>query len=160
TKRTTFSSAMVSAIEPIAVVMKPAARNGLSTYSSVTSPTIAAAMKAKASEGTIGNPRFTFPISPAKAPIVACHARPKFRNPSTAKTAVNPMAGTARMVPAIRPLMISWRTSVTTAISGDLEKLELGPGNFLVPELAVDDVADVGEVARAARALVIDLLAF
>ena len=31
--------------------------------------------------------------------------------------------------------------------SGDLEELELGPGNLLVAELAVDDVADVGEIA-------------
>ena len=41
----------MSAIEPIAVVMKPAARNGFSTNSSVARPTMPATRKAKNSDG-------------------------------------------------------------------------------------------------------------
>src|SRR4051812_34414521 len=161
-KRTTFSSAMVSAIEPIAVVMNPEARNGLSTSSSVASPISPATRNANASEGMTEKPKVTLATRPAKAPIVACEASAKLANRSTAKMAVRPIAGTASMVPAMRPLTISW--SISLAIwrdgSDDLQKLELGARDLLVTELAVDDVADVGEIARAAGAFVVDLLAF
>ena len=43
--------------------------------------------------------------------------------------------------------------------SGDLQELELAALDLLVAELAVEDVADLGEVAGAAGALVVDLLA-
>src|SRR5882672_4278238 len=63
------------------------------------------------------------------------------------------MAGTARTVPAISPLTRSWSSS------GNFQELELSLLGLLVSELRVHDVADLGEVARAAGALVIDRLA-
>ena len=50
---------MVRAIEPIAVVMKPAARNGFKIASSVRTPTTPAAANAAMSEGTTGRPNST-----------------------------------------------------------------------------------------------------
>src|SRR5205085_6653988 len=51
--------------------------------------------------------------------------------------------------------------SVAYAIadSGDLQEHELAAGHFVVAEFAIGDVADLGEVARTARAFVVDLLA-
>src|SRR2546422_9773273 len=63
------------------------------------------------------------------------------------------MAGTARTVPAISPLTRSWSSS------GNFQELELPLLGLLVAELGVHDVADVGEVARAAGALVVHRLA-
>src|SRR2546426_5634585 len=63
------------------------------------------------------------------------------------------MAGTARTVPAISPLTRSWSSS------GNFQELELSLFGLLVAELRVHDVADVGEVARAAGALVVHRLA-
>ena len=62
--------------------------------------------------GTIGRPKLTLATKPAKAPMVACEASAKLAKRSTAKMAVRPMAGTARMVPAMMPLRTSCRTSV------------------------------------------------
>src|ERR1700730_3267853 len=76
--------------------------------------------------------------------------------------AVRPMAGTARMAPAIAPLTTSCVSSTSTggiARSGDLHQCELAAADLVVAELAIDDVADVGEVAGTACALVVDLLA-
>src|SRR5450755_1651486 len=76
--------------------------------------------------------------------------------------AVRPMAGTARMAPAIMPLTTSCATSASNggiARSGDLQQYELAAADLVIAELAVEDVADVGEVAGAARALVVDFLA-
>src|SRR5215831_5687365 len=68
------------------------------------------------------------------------------------------MAGTARMVPAMMPFTTSCPTSASEGIrSGDLQQHELPVGDLVVAELAIDDVADVGEVAGSARALVVDL---
>src|SRR5262245_4998494 len=70
------------------------------------------------------------------------------------------MAGTARTVPATRPLTTSWAVSSTgTLTSDELHELELAPLRLVEADLAVEDVADVGEVARTARALVVDRLA-
>src|SRR2546423_4593384 len=72
------------------------------------------------------------------------------------------MAGTARMAPAITPLTTSCVTSASNggiAGSGDFQQYELAGIDLVVAELAIDDVADVGEVARTARALVVDVLA-
>ena len=44
-----------------------------------------------------------------------CEASAKFVKRSTAKMAVSPIAGTARIVPAIRPLRMSCRTSMSHA---------------------------------------------
>src|SRR6185503_3692553 len=71
--------------------------------------------------------------------------------------AVKPMAGTARMVPATRPLTRSCATSVTR--SEQLHQLEGALLGHIVTDLAVDDVAGLGEVAGPAGALVVDLLA-
>src|SRR5450631_4066500 len=72
------------------------------------------------------------------------------------------MAGTAKMAPAITPLTTSCVTSASNggiAGSGDLQQYELASADPAVAELAVDDVADVGEVAGPACTLVVDLLA-
>ena len=61
---------MVSAIEPMAVVMKPAARNGLRMNSSVATPTSPATTKAASSDGTTGQASLTLATKPAKAPMV------------------------------------------------------------------------------------------
>src|SRR5690242_394723 len=71
--------------------------------------------------------------------------------------AVKPMAGTARIVPATRPLTTSWAISPST--SDHLHELELRALRLLDADLAVEDVADLGEVAGPAGALVVDLLA-
>src|SRR5258705_8881589 len=70
---------------------------------------------------------------------------------------VKPMAGTARMVPATRPLTRSCATSVTR--SEKLHRLEGALLGHVEADLAVDDVAGLGEVAGPAGALVVDLLA-
>src|SRR5436309_11037367 len=85
--------------------------------------------------------------------MVAWAATVKFGKRSTAKIAVKPMAGTARIVPAINPLRRSW------SASANFQELELPLLGLLVSELAVEDVADLGEVARPAGALVVDGLA-
>src|SRR5438093_4239949 len=63
------------------------------------------------------------------------------------------MAGTARTVPAISPLTRSWSSS------GNFQELELSLLGLLVADLGVHDVAHLGEVARAAGALVVHRLA-
>src|SRR5438132_12515655 len=85
--------------------------------------------------------------------MVAWAATVKFGKRSTAKIAVKPMAGTARIVPAINPLRRSW------SASANFQELELPLLGLLVAELAVEDVADLGEVARTAGALDVDGLA-
>src|SRR5262245_66346648 len=85
--------------------------------------------------------------------MVACAATVKFGKRSTAKIAVKPMAGTARIVPAINPFRRSW------SASANFQELELPLLGLLVAELAVEDVADLGEVARPAGALEVDGLA-
>src|ERR1043166_3261567 len=82
-------------------------------------------------------------------------ATAKFTKRSTAKIMVKPMAGTASTAPAIRPLSESWRS---------LSNLGLHLDQLAVPHLRgaerdLDDVADVGEFARAGGAGVFDLLA-
>src|SRR5262245_29722501 len=72
--------------------------------------------------------------------------------------AVKPMAGTASTVPATRPLTTSCATSPQIT-SDHLHEDELANLGLLELDLTVEDVADVGEVARAAGALVVDLLA-
>src|SRR5688572_18971561 len=67
------------------------------------------------------------------------------------------MAGTASTVPATRPLTRSWAISPST--SDHLHELEPGALRLVEADLAVEDVADLGEVAGAAGALVVDLLA-
>src|SRR5581483_8413957 len=67
------------------------------------------------------------------------------------------MAGTASTVPAMRPFSASCAASPST--SGDLQQRELALVRPLVPELRVEDVADLVEVARAAGAVEVDLLA-
>ncbi len=71
-------------MEPMAVVMNPARRNGRSTNSSLTSPTSPAARKAQPSDGSTDSPNRTFAMNPANAPIVACEARAKFGKRRTA----------------------------------------------------------------------------
>ena len=56
-------------------------------------------------------PKTMLPIQPANAPTVAWEASAKLGKRSTAYIAVRPMAGTARMVPAISPLITSCATS-------------------------------------------------
>src|SRR5689334_23029371 len=68
------------------------------------------------------------------------------------------MAGTARMVPATRPLTSSCGISPDGTLD-QLHELELGALRLVEADLAIQDVADLGEVARAAGALVVDLLA-
>src|SRR6185503_6386432 len=72
--------------------------------------------------------------------------------------AVKPIAGTARMVPATRPLTSSCGISPSGTLD-HLHELELASPGLVEADLAVQDVADLGEVARAAGALVVDLLA-
>ena len=104
---------MVSAIEPMAVVMKPAARNGFRISSSVATPTSPATTNAaQQRRHRPATPSHTLATKPAKAPTVMCEASAKFVNRSTAKMAVSPIAGTARIVPAISPLRMSCRTSM------------------------------------------------
>ena len=70
------------------------------------------------------------------------------------------MAGTASMVPAIRPLTTSCGISAATRARQIIfRNLNLPPSTCSIAELAVEDVADLGEVARPAGALVVDLLA-
>ena len=61
-KRTMFSSAIVRAMEAMAVVMNPAGRNCLSTASSVTTPTAPAARNATITDGRIGSPSLALAI--------------------------------------------------------------------------------------------------
>src|SRR6185503_1455075 len=72
--------------------------------------------------------------------------------------AVKPMAGTASTVPATRPLTTSCAISPRST-SDHLHEGELATLGLLEADLAVENVADVGEVARAAGALEVDLLA-
>src|SRR5262249_17703389 len=51
-------------------------------------------------------------MNPAKAPMVMCEASAKLVKRRTANMAVRPIAGTARIVPAISPLRMSCRTSM------------------------------------------------
>src|SRR6266568_6798494 len=72
------------------------------------------------------------------------------------------MAGTARMAPAITPLTTSCAISAARggiARSDNLQQRGLATGDLVVAKLAVDDVADIGKVAGAAGALIVDLLA-
>src|SRR2546430_1185444 len=71
--------------------------------------------------------------------------------------AVNPMAGTARTMPATRPFTRSCASSLPT--SDQLHELELASLRLIEADLAVEDVAELGEVAGAAGALVVDVLA-
>src|SRR5690242_4214281 len=74
--------------------------------------------------------------------------------------AVKPMAGTASTVPARSPLTTSCAASSRgTATSDELHELQLAALGLLELDLAVEDVADIGEVARPAGALVVDGLA-
>src|SRR5262245_50796801 len=79
--------------------------------------------------------------------------------------AVRPMAGTARTAPAITPLTTSWVTStriggiVISGASEDFQEDDLALVDPTVTEPAVQDVADLVEVAGTAGALVVDLLA-
>src|SRR6476469_6495178 len=73
--------------------------------------------------------------------------------------AVKPIAGAARIAPAITPFSTSCAMSVSTPALRNLEELE-GPAlNLVVAKLAIGNVADVGEGTRPAGARVIDLLA-
>src|SRR4030095_12561755 len=67
------------------------------------------------------------------------------------------MAGTASTVPATRPLTTSCAISPNT--SDHLHEGELATLGLLEADLAVEDVADLGEVTRTAGALEVDLLA-
>src|SRR6267143_2370788 len=67
------------------------------------------------------------------------------------------MAGTARTVPAISPLRTS--CAISRGTSAELQQLEPALLRLLVPELRVEDVADLVEVARSAGAVEIDVLA-
>src|SRR5215813_2959547 len=74
--------------------------------------------------------------------------------------AVKPMAGTASTVPATTPLTTSCAVSSNGTVTSDhLHELELARLRLLVLDLAVEDVTDLGEVARPAGALVVDGLA-
>src|SRR5438094_361141 len=74
--------------------------------------------------------------------------------------AVKPMAGTASTVPATSPLRTSWATSSSGTLTSDqLHELELASLGLLEADLAVEDVAELGEVARPAGPLVVDRLA-
>src|ERR1700761_4981122 len=147
---------MVSAIDPIAVVTNPPRRNGFSTNSSLASPTRPAATNAHPSEGSSENPNRTLATNPANAPIVACDATAKLGNRSTAYIAVRPIAGTASAAPAISPFSTSCASSMLLL---DRYEFEFASLDDLKPELAALDIADRGEVTRAADAFVIDLLA-
>src|SRR4051812_35854940 len=70
------------------------------------------------------------------------------------------MAGTAISVPAITPLINACSRMVTRGLarSGDLDERDLAALNLIVAELAILDVADVGEITRTARAVVVDRL--
>src|SRR5262245_19398526 len=71
--------------------------------------------------------------------------------------AVKPMAGTASTVPATSPLSTSCATSPHT--SDHLHEDELAALGLLELDLTVEDVTEIGEVARTAGALVVDFLA-
>src|SRR2546421_1584646 len=71
--------------------------------------------------------------------------------------AVNPMAGTASTMPATRPFTRSCASSLPT--SDQLHELELASLRLIEADLAVEDVAELREVAGAAGALVVDVLA-
>src|SRR5579863_7964184 len=73
--------------------------------------------------------------------------------------AVSPMAGAVRIAPAMMPLRTSWATSVNTLASGDFDELESPVVHPIEAELAVGDVADVGEGAWPAGTRVLDVLA-
>src|SRR4030081_2505260 len=70
------------------------------------------------------------------------------------------MAGTAISVPAITPLISACSRMVTrrSPRSSDLHERDLAALYLIVAELAVLNVADVGEIARTARAVVVDRL--
>src|SRR4051812_17539264 len=69
------------------------------------------------------------------------------------------MAGTASTVPATRPLTTSCAVSSSGTLTSDqLHERELAPLRLVEADLAVEDVAGLGEVAGAARALVVDRL--
>ena len=69
------------------------------------------------------------------------------------------MAGTASMVPATRPLTSELRDLGRTHAQSIFSSLNLPLSACVVADLAVDDVAGLGEVAGPAGALVVDLLA-
>src|SRR5229473_2492743 len=70
------------------------------------------------------------------------------------------MAGTASTVPATRPFTASWAIwSSEPGTSDHLHELELALLRLIEPDLAIQDIARVGEVARPAGSLVIDRLA-
>src|SRR5689334_10715573 len=71
--------------------------------------------------------------------------------------AVKPMAGTARIVPAISPLRTS--CAISRGTSADLQQLELPALGLLVAKLGVEDVADVVELARSAGPVEVHVLA-
>src|SRR6478735_8906469 len=73
--------------------------------------------------------------------------------------AEKPTAGTAINAPVISPLMSACRKRVTRAGlsgSGDLDQNDLPALDLLVAELRVADIAGLGEVARAAGAVIVD----
>src|SRR5215510_11048081 len=145
---------MVSAIEPIAVVMKPEARNGFRMNSSDSTPTRPAMTKAASSDGSTGHCSQTLAMKPAKAPIVMCEASAKLVKRKTAKMAVRPIAGTARIVPDIKPLRISCSTAMRLSADGaghhahsrrdmglsDLQELQLAIHHLHVAEAAALNV--------------------
>src|SRR5689334_12552549 len=94
--------------------------------------------------------------------MVAWEASAKLVKRRTEKIAVKPMAGTARMAPVMTPLTTSCRTCMArplrSRLSDNLQKLELAGFDLHVAEFATQDVANLGEVARAARALIVDVL--
>ena len=100
---------MVSAIEPMAVVMKPGGPERLEDeLVRRRRPTNPATTKAASSDGTIGpGQRRRWRRSRRRRRWSVCEASAKFVKRSTAKIAVSPIAGTARMVPDIRPLRMS-----------------------------------------------------
>src|ERR1700741_1841530 len=70
------------------------------------------------------------------------------------------MAGTASTVPATSPLTTSCAVSSRGTLTSDqLHELELASLRLLELDLAIENVADLGEVARPAGALVVDGLA-
>src|SRR6476646_9595108 len=73
--------------------------------------------------------------------------------------AVKPIAGAARIAPAITPFRTSCAMSVSTPALRHLEEPERPVLHMIVAKFAVGDIADVGERARPAGARVLDLLA-
>src|SRR5580692_10849254 len=73
--------------------------------------------------------------------------------------AVRPMAGVVRIAPAITPFSTNCAMSISTPGSGDLDELERSVVHAVEAELAVQDVADIGESAWSAGAGVFDVLA-